>query len=106
MSGEEEEREGIKKFLEGLKQKAGTGYDKVTGAEFRKQFEEFTAAVTTVVLGIHSDQRELRERLIRVESARSEKTARNKASMMVISALIISILGFVLSVIAIIRTLR
>ena len=52
---------------------AGT-VDTVTGTAFREQFEDFTDAVTTTVVGVHQDQAEIRERLTLLEQ-RSEPTA-------------------------------
>lgn len=44
--------------------------DTITGLQFRKQFEDFTDAVTTAVVGVHRDQKDLRERVDALESAR------------------------------------
>ena len=35
--------------------------DTITGVQFRRQFEDFTDAVTTAVVGVHRDQGELQE---------------------------------------------
>lgn len=37
--------------------------DTITGVQFRRQFEDFTDAVTTAVVGVHRDQADLRERV-------------------------------------------
>lgn len=37
----------------------GRSFDRLTGAEFRRQFEEFTNAVSTTVVGVHRKQEEL-----------------------------------------------
>ena len=34
--------------------------DTITGVQFRRQFEDFTDAVTTAVVGVHQDQGALR----------------------------------------------
>lgn len=44
--------------------------DTITGLQFRKQFEDFTDAVTTAVVGVHRDQKDLRERVDALETAR------------------------------------
>jgi len=44
--------------------------DTITGLQFRKQFEDFTDAVTTAVVGVHSDQGDLRERVDALETDR------------------------------------
>ena len=40
----------------------------MTGADIRK-FEDFTEAATTAVVGVHQDQAELREQLVRTEQS-------------------------------------
>ena len=42
--------------------------DTVTGAGFREQFEDFTDAVTTTVIGVHQDQVALREKVSNLEA--------------------------------------
>ena len=49
------------------RQAFGRSFDRLTGAEFRRQFEEFSNVVTTTVLGIHRDQLEFSDRLARIE---------------------------------------
>ena len=49
------------------RQAFGRSFDRLTGTEFRRQFEEFSNVVTSTVLGIHRDQSELSERLERIE---------------------------------------
>lgn len=44
--------------------------DTITGLQFRQQFEDFTDAVTTAVVGVHRDQGDLRERVDELETAR------------------------------------
>ena len=44
--------------------------DTITGLQFRKQFEDFTDAVATAVVGVHRDQGDLRERVDALETAR------------------------------------
>ncbi len=42
--------------------------DTITGVQFRRQFEDFTDAVTTTVVGVHRDQEELQERTDKLDS--------------------------------------
>ena len=49
------------------RQAFGKSFDHLTGAEFRRQFEEFSNVVTTTVLGIHRDHSELSDRLAKME---------------------------------------
>ena len=56
--------------------------DTITGLQFRKQFEDFTDAVTTAVVGVHRDQGDLRERVDELESARqSDPTPQQVAEL-------------------------
>ena len=42
--------------------------DTITGVQFRRQFEDFTDAVTTAVVGVHRDQGELQERADKLDA--------------------------------------
>lgn len=56
--------------------------DTITGLQFRKQFEDFTDAVTTAVVGVHRDQGDLRERVDALESAhQSDPTPQQVAEL-------------------------
>ena len=74
--------------------------DTVTGVRFRRQFEDFTDAVTTAVVGVHRDQADLRDRVERLE------TAKQPGGMppLVIAFGIIAALALVLAIIALART--
>ena len=53
--------------------------DTITGVQFRRQFEDFTDAVTTAVVGVHRDQADLRNEL---ENARkSDNTPQQIAAL-------------------------
>ncbi len=41
--------------------RAVSAADTVTGVQFRRQFEDFTEAVTTAVVGVHRDNEELKD---------------------------------------------
>ena len=109
-SGEEreseaEESQGLRGTLGTARQAVTRSFDRLSGAEFRRQFEEFTNVVTTTVLGIHSDQSDLRGRLARLEERPEEKGVHRRRSLVVWMALILSVLAGVLGAIAVIRTL-
>ncbi len=57
-------RETVRATGEGI---TGTA-DTITGVQFRRQFEDFTDAVTTTVVGVHRDQEKLQERTDKLES--------------------------------------
>lgn len=97
--------------------------DTITGVEFRRQFEDFTDAVTTTVIGVHREQGALRERLEDLEaSIKSDDTSQQLAELkerqdkletssksrglspFVVAFGILSILALALSIIAAIRT--
>ena len=97
--------------------------DTITGVQFRRQFEDFTDAVTTAVVGVHRDQGELRERLEELEAAgKSDDTSQQLAALqerqdklesadksggpsaLVIVFGIVSVLALMLSIIAVVRT--
>ena len=65
--GEDDEATEERGLLQTARQAFARSFDRLSGAEFRQQFEEFTNVVTTTILGIHRDQAELRKRLERAE---------------------------------------
>ena len=99
------ESQGVRGTLGTARQAVTRSFDRLSGAEFRRQFEEFTNVVTTTVLGIHSDQSELRGGLARLEERLEEEGVRPRRSLVVWMALILSLLAVLLGAIAVIRTL-
>ena len=77
----------------------GRSFDRLTGAEFRRQFEEFSNVVTSTVLGIHRDQSELSGRLARIELTQSSNTS---ASKLVIAAFVFSLVAVILGIVALV----
>lgn len=67
------ERSGVLGWVQGTAAGArdrATGVaDAMTGADVRRQFEDFTDVVTTAVIGVHHDQEVLRQRLTAAEEA-------------------------------------
>ena len=99
------EGQGLRGTLGTARQAVTRSFDRLTGAEFRRQFEEFTNVVTTTVLGIHSDQSELRGRLARLEERLGEEGLRPRKSLATWIALILLLLAGFLGAFAVIRTL-
>ena len=84
------------------RQAFGRSFDRLTGAEFRRQFEEFSNVVTTTVLGIHRDQSEFSDRLARIEQTQPSGPPANK---LVIATLVFSLIAVILGIVALLRTI-
>ena len=54
----------IRGAARGARDRVTGAADTITGVQFRRQFEEFTNAVTRTVVGVHRDQSELRDGLV------------------------------------------
>ena len=80
----------------------GRSFDRLTGAEFRRQFEEFSDVVTTTVLGIYRDQSELSDRLARIEQTRPSNPSANK---LVMATFVFSLVAVILGIVALLRTI-
>jgi hypothetical protein len=76
--------------------------DKATGRDFRLQFEEFTDAVTTSILGIHRDQTDLRKRIERLEQDISSRKEPAGASKLGVSAFIVSLVALSMGALALV----
>lgn len=97
MTQEGKEKGSLRKTFDSARQVIGKSVDKATGTEFRRQFEEFTDAVTTTVLGIHRDQSELRARLSKLEDSKPAETSQPETPTLVMWAFTLSLLAVVLS---------
>ena len=84
------------------RQAFGRSFDRLTGTEFRRQFEEFSNVVTTTVLGIHRDHSEFQDRLERIEQSQSSSPPANK---LVIATLVLALVAVILGIIALLRTI-
>ena len=84
------------------RQAFGRSFDRLTGAEFRRQFEGFTNVVTTTVLGIHRDQSELSDRLARIEQTHPSNPTANK---LVMATFVFSLFAVILGIVALLRTI-
>ena len=105
--GREETAEdrGLRGTLDSARQAFTRSFDRLTGTQFRRQFEEFTNVVTTTILGIHRDQLELRERLERVGHSTQAEPSTGRIQKLVIWAFIFSLVAVILGVVALVRTL-
>ena len=84
------------------RQAFGRSFDRLTGAEFRRQFEEFSNVVTSTVLGIHRDQSELSDRLARIEQTRPSNLSANN---LVKATIVFSLAAVILGIVALLRTI-
>ena len=84
------------------RQAFGRSFDRLTGTEFRRQFEGFCNVVTTTVLGMHRDQSALGDRLTRIEQIQASSQPVNK---LVIATLVCSLVAMVLGIAALLRTI-
>src|SRR3990172_5491724 len=69
-----DEKDGgkLRRTYERARESVTEGVDKITGREFRRQFEEFTDAVTTSVLGIYRDGAVAKDRIEQAEKRVAE----------------------------------
>lgn len=102
-NGEESNQGWLNRFVSARRTVSGS-FDRLTGTEYRQQFEEFTNIVSTVALGIHRDQTELSSRLGKIEDSLQKDAKRFNTSTTATSAFALSILAVILGLIAVIRT--
>ena len=99
------EDRGLRSTFGSARQAFARSFDRLTGAEFREQFQEFTDVVTTTVLGIHRDQSELRHRLQAVEHSTQASPSARATQKLVVWAFILSLVAVIMGVVALVRTL-
>lgn len=101
--GEEKngEKGRLRKTIETARHRVQESVEKATGAQFRRQFEEFTDAVTTVSLGIHRDQAELGDRVSALEHSQRQPVMRSAGTRVAMWALGASIGALILGAVAI-----
>ena len=120
---ESEERSGLRGTLGSARQAVSRSYDRVSGTESRRQFEEFVDVVSTTVLGVHRDQTELSERFEEIEQTTqgidrgqkeltervvgAERIVRAKPAtpQLVVWTFALSVIAVVLSIIAVVIAL-
>ena len=59
--------------LRSAQRSASRTVDRVTGAEFRRKFEDFTSVISTTVLGVHQDQSKINDRMDKLEEELSRR---------------------------------
>ena len=92
----------LRDTLVSARQTFGRSFDRLTGTEFRRQFEEFSNVVTTTVLGIHRDQSELNNRLTRIEQTQPSHPSANK---LIIASFVFSLFAVFLGIATLLRTI-
>ena len=102
-AGESATGRGFRDAFESAGKSLGKVFDKATGAEFLRYFEEFTDAATTAIIGIHRDQIEIRKLLSKLESLRPPETPRPLTSGLSLWSLILSLIALALSIVALVR---
>ena len=70
------QRERLGDAVGSARQAFSTSFDRLTGREFRRQFEEFANVVTTTILGLHRDNDELKIRIDKIQSSKKELASR------------------------------
>ena len=101
---EKAKNKGLRGTLGSAREAIGGSFDKVSGAEFRRQFEQFTSVVETTVVGIHRDQQELNKRLETLESSESSPPPPNRK--LVVAAFVFSVIASILAIAALVAVFR
>ena len=112
MDREQEQAEDVAATQQGpvgrfqtARQAVGRSFDRVSGTESRRQFEEFSSVVTTTVLGVHRDQTDLRQRVEELEHMAQQMPPAPLVQKLIICLVTITTAAIVLAVIALARTL-
>jgi len=100
--GKNEEKGRLRKTLETARHRIEGSVEKATGTQFRKHFEEFTEAVTTVSLGIHRDQSELGDRVSALEQSQRQPVTHSAGTRVAMWALGASIGALTLGAVALV----
>ena len=66
----------LRRFARGARDRTAGTIGAVTGAQYRRQFEEFTDAVTTTVVAVHQDQVQFKKRAEELEAAHRDHIQR------------------------------
>ena len=98
-------RKGLRGTLGSAREAIGGSLDKVSGAAFRRQFEQFTNVVEKTVVGIHGDQQELNKRLEMLESSKASPPPTTPPTQkLVVAAIILSVIAAILAIWALLVT--
>ena len=66
----------LRRFARGARNRTAGTIGAVTGAQYRRQFEEFTDVVTTTVVAVHQDQVQFKKRAEELEAAHRDQIQR------------------------------
>ena len=97
---EKAKNKGLRGTLGSASEAIGGSFDKVSGKDFRRQFEQFTSVVETTVVGIHRDQQELNKRLEKLEKSKASTPAIPPAQKLIVAALVFSVIASILAILA------
>jgi hypothetical protein len=111
---EESSRRGLRDIAGAARETLGRSFDRISGAEFRGQFEDFTNAVSTTVVGVHRDQAEIVKKFDELQKEISDLASSMEPqhsqwyrihTLPALMSLILSVGAVVIGVIALLRTL-
>ena len=97
---EKAKNKGLRGTLGSAREAIGGSIDKVSGKDFRRQFEQFVNVVETTVVGIHRDQQELSKRLGMLEKSKASTPTAPHTHKLVLAAIIFSVIAAILAVAA------
>ena len=97
----------VRRAARSIGEKVTGATDALTGAQFQRQFEDFTDTVTTAVVGVHRDQNELKARVDKLEQASGQATPviDFRATLSLGLSLVLGIIALALGIVALVRTL-
>lgn len=99
-TNETAESKGLRGTLDSAREALGSSLDRVSGTEYRRQFEQFANVVETAVVGVHRDQIELNLRLEKVEQAILAARTTPTNQKLVVGAFVLSFTAAVLAIAA------
>ena len=98
MANENETKGGFRERIGSAREGVRSSVDRVTGAEFRREFEQFTDAVTTAMVGLHGDVTEMRGKMELIEGQKNLAEEERKPGRLPLVTLVASMLAVLLSV--------
>ena len=99
------EDRGLRGTVGSAREAFASSLGRVSGTEYRRQFEQFTNVVQTTVVGIHRDQLELNKRLEKVERPTPATPAARPTQKLVVAAFVFSLIAAILAVAALVASL-
>lgn len=98
MADENESRGRLRDRIGSAREGVRSSVDRLSGAEFRREFEQFTEAVTTAIVGLHGDATEMRGKMELIERQRNSAEEARKPGRLTLVALVVSMLAVLLAV--------